>query len=227
MKPKWAFRGRNNGTCGGQPQDKDVPPHTPHYIHLLYIQLVKRVLLIASKQRHTASGKHTCRILGTALRLVGQTAPPCSWWRSEWTPTWWRHKRICASRRRGSAVWCCASPARSGNSLVSSCKFKHERGVTTCNNWSSVQVILNATSVTPHCSRSWRQQQCTHCTCSHGHGDAGDKGQVVARVHAVPHGRQQESGGGGVDRTALVAHPEEGDTQHLSPELVCLPLTTL
>lgn len=47
---------------------------------------------------------------------------------------------------------------------------------------------------------------CTHCPGSHGHPDAGEEGQVVAGVDAVPHGRQQEGGGRGVDRTALVAH---------------------
>lgn len=68
------------------------------------------------------------------------------------------------------------------------------------------------------CAAFAPQRVCTHCTCRHGHGDAGDEGQVVARVHSVPHGRQQESCGGGVDGTALVAHPEEHDTQHLEPE---------
>lgn len=33
-----------------------------------------------------------------------------------------------------------------------------------------------------------RNSACTHCTCSHGHDNAGEEGQVVARVHAVPQG---------------------------------------
>lgn len=43
----------------------------------------------------------------------------------------------------------------------------------------------------------------------------------------MPHGRQQESGGGGVDGTALVTHPEDQDTQRLSPELnsVCVSVS--
>lgn len=69
---------------------------------------------------------------------------------------------------------------------------------------------------------------CTHCTCGHGHADAGDEGQVVAGVHSVPHGRQQEGGGGGVDGTALVAHPEEHHTRHLEAELsIRMSMTTL
>ena len=54
-----------------------------------------------------------------------------------------------------------------------------------------------------------RNSVCTHCTCCHRHADAGEEGQVVAGVHPVPHGRQQEGGSSGVNGTALVAHPAD------------------
>lgn len=55
-----------------------------------------------------------------------------------------------------------------------------------------------------------REQMCTtHCTCSHGHDNASEEGQVVPGVHPMPHGRQQEGGSSGVDRTALITHPED------------------
>lgn len=53
---------------------------------------------------------------------------------------------------------------------------------------------------------------CTHCTRSHRHAGASDEGQVVAGVHPMPQGRQEEGGCCGVDGTALVAHPERNTT---------------
>lgn len=58
-----------------------------------------------------------------------------------------------------------------------------------------------------------RNRGCTHCPCSHGHDNASEEGQVVAGVHSVPHGRQQEGGSGGVDGAALIAHPGVEDQQ--------------
>lgn len=64
---------------------------------------------------------------------------------------------------------------------------------------------------------------CTHWTCSHGHGNASEEGKVVAGVHPMPHGWQQEGGSSGVDGAALIANPgERTNMTHIQ----CLVKTT-
>lgn len=84
--------------------------------------------------------------------------------------------------------------------MFTSCYVLKKKKIETKNSHFLAVVVINL---------NFQRQQRTHSSCGDGDGDGSDEGEIVARINAVPQGRQEESQRQPVLGGSVVTHPDE------------------